>query len=1036
MAQATVAEWLEALRRGGLALIDPQMAIDVERLVTVWSAARGEMAVSDAAEALAARIATGPEEYRAVRDHFVRTFGREDRGAGMVDVPRAPKGHRNTGAPADRPGSVSMRWPWILLAGVVSVVLEGATIETSPDGSEDPTDSCDATESCEMSGVDSATGSDVMATSDDNSGVGDTETNTDSEDAGYFPGAMADPKVVMTHPEQTVALPVSTSSYGSHRALDLLFLSAVVVALLFVYSLRLFRCGRMVRMHRQAQIAAGRAKRRAARMRDGPSEGELYCFKVPPPLEPTAIDAAADLLGRSGQNDVGDRLDVSCTVDRTVRAGGRLEPRFLRTNQQPPLVVLVDVEDRGRAGHAHPLAHAVDWILQRWQSTGLHLLRFDYVDRPDFVWEPRLGRRMRLEEIGRYHGNARLLVWSRLRRPGDLAQRSAWLAELRAWTRRAWIDLDPRPVRLALGIGYGRGDAELEYLAEVERCGLVRYPLTGPGLIAAARHVVTTRGLPPPVREQRTDPKRLERALEHWAAAACCVPDPTWMHLDALRVMLPDVRRVIPEACGVWWLLRWLEQRGCLELPASAALYRLALTDDADAKLLKDDLRIEVDGQARSLEQWVRSRLVDQLKDAEPKTEIEGWLRDAKLGYHRWVYDPEDGVATLRSLLGSPADAVARQLLARVQHRLGADGVKGRVTEQVGEALGRRVALKSVARMPPKRWEIVLTVAVVSAVVAIGSLAAEDENVAVRVPAQYEVVPVLLERTEPTEPSSSLLSSSSIAASSKSLSLPKTETVNLSLPDGARPMRLLRIDDGLLWIGSPGEGRHQSGKPSDWATLTQPFMICETEVTQAQWMAVMGKYPNRRQFSYGDDVAVHHVSWLTAMEFLNMLSHMQNLSECYARVDGVWVWERKCEGYRLPTEAEWEYSARAGSDTDYSFGDDAKELDDYGWYKDNSGGVVHPAAQKMPNSWGLFDIHGNLWEWVWGEDEFGTGSERKADLVERMAIEYFVSRGGAFNSDAQKLRSSSRGRVILFNDLQNNGLRCARGPYLSAPGRP
>ena len=133
------------------------------------------------------------------------------------------------------------------------------------------------------------------------------------------------------------------------------------------------------------------------------------------------------------------------------------------------------------------------------------------------------------------------------------------------------------------------------------------------------------------------------------------------------------------------------------------------------------------------------------------------------------------------------------------------------------------------------------------------------------------------------------------------------------------------------------------------ATITKPFYIGVYEVTQKEWKAVMGSLPEHT-YGEGDDLPVTGVSWNAATEFCQKLSNMPDEES-----DG-------CV-YRLPTGAEWEYSCRAGTNTDYFFGDDASKLGDYAWFKENSEGQVHPVGTKQPNPAGLYDMHGNVWEW-------------------------------------------------------------------------
>jgi formylglycine-generating enzyme required for sulfatase activity len=148
--------------------------------------------------------------------------------------------------------------------------------------------------------------------------------------------------------------------------------------------------------------------------------------------------------------------------------------------------------------------------------------------------------------------------------------------------------------------------------------------------------------------------------------------------------------------------------------------------------------------------------------------------------------------------------------------------------------------------------------------------------------------------------------------------------------------------------------------PTHSVTLTKPFAIAATEVTQKQWREVMGTTPwvGKQQIGGSDDCPATYVSWKDAREFCKRLSEKENAE------------------YRLPTEAEWEWACRAGTETSFSFGEDVKELHDHAWARNNAQDQPHPVAQKKPNPWGLFDMHGNAWEWT--EDIYGPYSAEAA----------------------------------------------------------
>jgi formylglycine-generating enzyme required for sulfatase activity len=136
--------------------------------------------------------------------------------------------------------------------------------------------------------------------------------------------------------------------------------------------------------------------------------------------------------------------------------------------------------------------------------------------------------------------------------------------------------------------------------------------------------------------------------------------------------------------------------------------------------------------------------------------------------------------------------------------------------------------------------------------------------------------------------------------------------------------------------------------------------------------------------------------------------------------------EEKAAGrvYRLPTEAEWEYGCRAGSRTKFCFGDSESELGEYAWYKQNSGGKTHPVGQKKPNAWGLYDIHGNVYEWCtdWHDD---CPQRAVTDPVGPAKGSYRVRRGGCWSIDAAFCRSALRSTSAPSYRSTNNGFRLA-----------
>jgi formylglycine-generating enzyme required for sulfatase activity len=206
-------------------------------------------------------------------------------------------------------------------------------------------------------------------------------------------------------------------------------------------------------------------------------------------------------------------------------------------------------------------------------------------------------------------------------------------------------------------------------------------------------------------------------------------------------------------------------------------------------------------------------------------------------------------------------------------------------------------------------------------------------------------------------------------------------------------MSFVLLPAGSFTMGSPaGESGRNTGERQRPVTISKPFYLQTTEVTQKQWTQVMGSNPSYFT-SFGDDCPVENVSWNDAQEFIKKLNQKESGAK-----------------YRLPSEAEWEYACRAGSKGRFCFGDEEARLKEYAWYKGNSGDKTHPVGKRKPNAWGLYDMHGNVWEWV--EDDWQEGYKEAPDdgsaWIDNPRASGRVVRGGGWGHVAPDCRSASR----------------------------
>jgi len=218
-------------------------------------------------------------------------------------------------------------------------------------------------------------------------------------------------------------------------------------------------------------------------------------------------------------------------------------------------------------------------------------------------------------------------------------------------------------------------------------------------------------------------------------------------------------------------------------------------------------------------------------------------------------------------------------------------------------------------------------------------------------------------------------------------------------------MKLNLIPPGEFMMGSPPSEKYRLDiETQHRVKITKPFYLGAYEVTQEQYEKVMGKNPSSFSVlgTLNDEVSgidtsqfpVENVSWNDAVEFFRKLSEQTGV------------------GYRLPSEAEWEYACRAGTTTAWCFGDDVSQLGEYAWYEDNTNNTTHPVGELKPNAWGLFDMHGNVYEWC--QDRYGPYESLQVVSAPTgpASGDLRVLRGGAFSFRPGVVRAAVR-----FSDL-------------------
>jgi formylglycine-generating enzyme required for sulfatase activity len=209
------------------------------------------------------------------------------------------------------------------------------------------------------------------------------------------------------------------------------------------------------------------------------------------------------------------------------------------------------------------------------------------------------------------------------------------------------------------------------------------------------------------------------------------------------------------------------------------------------------------------------------------------------------------------------------------------------------------------------------------------------------------------------------------------------------------------VPGGWFEMGSPSQDEKDE---TPHKVYVSPFHMDQYEVTQAHFQKALGRNPSRWK---DPNCPVEQVTWKDAAEYCNARSSLEGLPSCYD--PNTWECNFASDGYRLPTEAEWEYACRAGARTEYSFGDGPSELAQHAWFNENCPRSPQPVGRKRPNTWGFYDMYGNVWEWCndFYKDDYYPKSP-PGDPRGPQTGQTRVLRGGSWNSPAQKCRSAYR----------------------------
>jgi len=836
-------------------------------------------------------------------------------------------------------------------------------------------------------------------------------------------------------PAQTKSIEVEppARSFDARDGLTILLGSLLVLVglrwLLLPGAVQQFRQTQMTKRRRLGNLERKRLAEQTER-NNVPLRLTYQVERYPPLPEAAAADSAT-VLGRLFQATPSADLDTSATVRASIDAGGRLTPVYAARQDVQTLTVLVDIE-RGD----HPWLAGIDWLLARWAALGVRLARYDFAFSPLFLTARPGGQVVLLSWLARHANGDPLLIISRTLSTQDRQGRARWLDDIDAWPVKAWLDPDPRPLN-------ERHRLDRNEIRQLERLGLRRFPISTAGLLALARYFAEEgQGIQPPAWEPLAplNDITVATALPRWALLAALVPDANWDQLEALRRHFPDLAAALPDARYVQRLIEWVAREDNNPNPESGDGRTLdfskALVEKLICRQRERDAGLPPEQQ---LERQGRELLMKQLDATCSDDELLRQFWELKRVTHWLRLNPEQALEFMDRLSGGAVEAELQETIETELERQKTTPTLNRdIQEQLALEAGQavnRVHLAELFGPPWRAWRVPGLTVLVALVLGAG----------------LTTLPWLDWQAWLMRSANTTITAQAEIPAIRQAEWVASEFTD-TLKDGTPGPVMVMIPGGTFMMGSPEteEGREDDERLHE--VRVEPFAMGKYEVTVGEfrqfvvsknyrtdaeresgcntWVGNEWKQDAENNwrdpgFDQDDDHPVVCVSWNDAVAYAN------------------WLSEQTGQNYRLLTEAEWEYAARAGTETPRYWGDDLTKACRYAnvydrtaeqklnnpWeFHDCEDGYVGtaPVGQFQANDFGLHDVLRNVWEWTCSEyDEKYGGAEQRC-VSKNNASAPRVLRGGAWLTYPRRVRAACRAGSTPAVRYDYAGFRLAR----------